>query len=124
MCHYEKNNPKNKRSYLKVIVQTATEVHLSERHVRQFGMKKHSELSADVQRRPPGHGLLLSRDVDIILVEFPQVFLQRQTHPGPHHIRPGGIASSHSSSTHSPSQTVWEENKLQMHCFNKCSRIL
>lgn len=72
--------------YLQVVVQASTEVHLSEWHVGQFGVKEHSEFSADVQGGLPRHSLLLSRDVDVTFVKFPQVFLQRQTHPSPQHV--------------------------------------
>lgn len=93
-------------SYLQVVIQTATQVHLSERHVGQLGTEEHSEFGTDVQRCPPCHSLLFRRDVHIILVELPQVFLQGQTLSGPLQVRLSGATSSHSSSTHSPTQAV------------------
>ena len=93
-------------SHLQVVVQAPAQVHLSERHVRQFGVKEHSEFGTDVQRCPPGHRLLLGRDVHVMLVELPQMFLQGETHPGPLQVRLRGTAGSHRSSTHGPPQTV------------------
>lgn len=93
-------------SYLQVIVQTAAQVHLSERHVGQFGMKEDSELGADVQRRPPGNSLLLGGDVHVALVELPQMLLQGKTHPSANQVRLSGAAASHGRSTHGSAQTV------------------
>lgn len=63
-------------SYLQVVVQASTEVHLFEWHVRQFGVEKNPKFSADVEGSLPRHSLLLRGDVDVTFVKFPQVFLQ------------------------------------------------
>lgn len=91
---------------LQVVVQAAAEVHLPERHVGQLGVQEHPELGADVQRRPAGRGLLLGGDVDVALVELPQVLLQRQAHAGAQHVRLSGAAPSHGGSAHGPPQAV------------------
>lgn len=73
-------------SYLEVVIQTSTEVHLSKWHVGQFGVKEDSELSADVECSLSRQSLLLGGDVDVTFIKFPQVFLQRQAHPSPQHV--------------------------------------
>lgn len=93
--------------YLQVVVQAAAEVHLPERHVGQLGVEEDAQLGADVQRRPPGHGLLLGGDVDLRLVELPQVLLQRQAHASPQQLRLRGAAACRRRSAHHPAQGVW-----------------
>lgn len=93
--------------YLQVVIQAAAEVHLPERHVGQLGVEEDAQLGADVQRRPPGLGLLLGRDVDLSLVELPQVLLQRQAHASSQQLRLRGAAGCRRRSAHHPAQGVW-----------------
>lgn len=101
-----RNRSSSDGAHLQVVIETAAEVHLSERHVRQLGVKEDPELGADVQRRPPGRGLLLGGDVDPGLVEVPQMFLQGEAHAGLHQAGLGGAASSHRGATYGSAQAV------------------
>lgn len=83
--------------YLQVIIQAATEVHLSEGHVRQLGVEEDAELCADVQGSPLGRRLLVGRNGHTLVKKGPEMLLQRQTQTCPLQVSPvGGVVLTYS----------------------------
>lgn len=65
-------------SYLQVIIEAATEVHVPQGHVRQLGTQEAAQLGTDVHGRLLGTSLLVRRDRHPPPVVGEQLLLQRQ----------------------------------------------
>lgn len=77
------NDPsRGPRNYLQIIIQAATEIHVTQGHVRQLGTEEAAQLSTDVHGCLLGQGLLLCGDSYLPPVISKQLFLQRQTKAG------------------------------------------